>query len=478
MAERSFISRRDFIKTAVVGGLAATLPLPGLGKEPSKGASKAKGAARNLVFLVADGMDHGTLAGANHFLNLTEDRDCEWMRLYRDGLAQRSLVETRSGSALVTDSAAASSAWGCGVRLYNGSINTTKDGQSLAPLYKFARDAGLRTGLVTTARITHATPAGFAANVASRDSEDTIARQYLDRQVDVLLGGGARFFDGGQRKDQADLYGEFAAKGYSVARDRKAFEALPRGFRKTLGVFSKSHMPYSVDMANDTAIRARTPSLSEMTTHALATLADGDERFILQIEGGRVDHGAHANDTAALVFDQLEFDRCVGIVRKFAEARGDTLVIVTTDHGTGGFMINGYGPEYSLSEERFLNLRQATASYEHMLTELPNDPEPEQVRAVLKRGVGIDLDAPHLAYVMKAFHPDPAAGSPEFQYVSVDMGTVLKPSLFDFHAVNWTSQNHTAGHAELARFGPGAESIPAWLENWELHNMVRNALGI
>jgi alkaline phosphatase len=237
-------------------------------------------------------------------------------------------------------------------------------------------------------------------------------------------------------------------------------------------------MPYSLDLSNDDDLRASTPTLSEMMTKALALLGDGDARVVLQVEAGRVDHGAHGNDPAATLFDQLEFDRCIAIARAFAERRGDTLVIITTDHGTGGFMLNGYGVEYSQSSDCFKNLRLARASFEYILDVLGENPEPTMVADALRRGLALELTPAQLEHVMQAFRPSVGAAPVDFLGVDINLGLVLRPILLNFYAVSWTTQNHTADHAELASFGPGSEAIPTWLENWELHQHLRNALAI
>jgi alkaline phosphatase len=181
MGDPKRFTRRGFLQSASVAGLATSGLAIGLRAKPSDlKAGRAK--ARNLIFLVADGMCHGTLACAQHWSKLTTDRDCEWMQLYRDGLARRALMETRSQSSLVTDSAAASSSWGGGERVPNGRINVNANGEVVTPLYTFGKQAGKQLGLVTTATITHATPAGFAANQLSRNRQDAIAVQYLERE--------------------------------------------------------------------------------------------------------------------------------------------------------------------------------------------------------------------------------------------------------------------------------------------------------
>ncbi len=423
--------------------------------------------------MVSDGMGHGTFAGANHYLNITENRDSEWMRLYREGVAKRIICETHSGDSIVTDSSAASSAWGCGRRIKNGRVNIGDAGEDLTPLYTYARQAGKATGLVTTTTLPHATPAGFVANALSRNSYEDIARQYFDREVDVLLGGGQSFFEPEQRKDGFDLFEAFRKAGYSIAKNRAELEAL-RGNGRLLGSFAKSHIPFSVDLAHDERLRRLTPTLSEMMQVALKRLDAMPNGFLLQVEGGRVDHGAHSNDPAATIFDQLEFDRCIGLVRKFVEGRDDTLVIITTDHGTGGFMLHGAGPGYSQSKERFLNLGNVTSSYERLLQNLGGAMTVSRLQEALAQQLGLQLTTDQAREVARAIRPeDFGLDTPR-----KSLNQMLLPYQADHLAVMWTTGNHTGDVAECAAFGPGSEAIPGWVENWEVHGLVRKALGI
>jgi alkaline phosphatase len=457
------LSRRRFLQSAgLTGALGSTLGLP-LRAAPAP-ASPAR--ARNLIFMVADGMSPGTLSAANHWLNLREDRDTAWMRLYRDGLARRALLETCSAGSLVPDSAAAGSSWGSGHRIPNRHLNVDAEGRELSPLYTFGRSAGKRLGLVSTARITHATPASFAASVPHRDEEDTIALQYLEREVDVLLGGGRRHFTPAQRKDGMDLVARYRRAGYAVVETAADLRKAPRRGR-LLGIFSDRHLPYALDRAHDPALGAATPTLEAMMEAALERLRDAPEGFLLQVESGRVDHAAHENDTATTLADMLEFDRAVALARRFAETQPDTLVIVTTDHGTGGLVVNGEGLEYVGTAEGILRLGQVSASFEalgrrHRVAPL----SPAEISHALGLAGNEALEA-RLADFLPSWN-----GAPK------PLGHHLRETLAPLFACSWTTLNHTGELAEFAAFGPGSERFDGFYENWEIHHLLREALSI
>ncbi|HMO65685.1 MAG TPA: alkaline phosphatase, partial [Verrucomicrobiota bacterium] len=284
------LSRRRFFTRsgAVAAGVAAA---PAFLAGPARAAGRPGERPRRIILVVSDGMSLGTLSCADHFSVATRGRSLEWTALAGDSRAHQGLMHTRSLNSLVTDSAAAASSWGTGSRVMNGAINILPDGRELTPLVPLFRAQGWATGLVTTTEITHATPAGFAAAVPARSQGERIAEQYLERGVDLLLGGGADHFEPAKRADRRDLLAAYRAAGYPVWRARdELLEASPG--RRGLGLFAGGHLPYSLDQAGNERLRRTVPTMAEMTRWALRGLA-GADRFLLQVEGGRVDHAAH-----------------------------------------------------------------------------------------------------------------------------------------------------------------------------------------
>ncbi|MDR1498048.1 MAG: alkaline phosphatase [Puniceicoccales bacterium] len=452
-------TRRSFLKNA-----AASAAVLGLLESKSASANprsaKANSAnkrARNIIFMVADGMNTASLAATRHFQKLVLGRDNAWLSLLKTHPAVRALVETSSASDIVTDSAAASSCWGSGQRYRNGVINIDEDGRAVEPLFSKAKRAGLATGLVTTATVTHATPAGFAANVEKRGNEVAIARQYLERHVDILLGGGKAFFDN-------DLRAKFQKADYALVETRKDLLAAMDKVGPLLGLFAKGHLPFTIDRGSDIALRAKTPTLAEMSAAALRRLAKAPNGFILQIEGARVDHAGHANDAATLLHDMLAFDEAVTTALDFAEKTPDTLLILTTDHGTGGMNINGVGPGYGDSQNAFFRLSQFTKSYPQMKSEA-RAAGVSQLGEYLKSVTGLRLTGRPLQRAARAF--------------GLAQGTANLADVFkEFTGIGWTSGNHTGDLIELAALGPGAERFSPLLRNDEIHALLLAAIDI
>ncbi|MFC6767089.1 alkaline phosphatase, partial [Natrinema soli] len=203
------------------------------------------------------------------------------------------------------------------------------DATPLLTQLELAQARGKATGLVSTTRITHATPAAYASHVPDRGMEGTIAEQYAESDVDVLMGGGRREFD-------ADLLERMRESGYEVLFDAADLETA--GGDRLLGLFDDSHITYTLD--RDESI----PSLSEMTAAAVDRLEEDDDGFFLMVEGGRIDHAEHGNDVQTTVAETEEFDEVVDWALEYAENRDDTLVVVTSDHETGGLATgSGYG---------------------------------------------------------------------------------------------------------------------------------------
>jgi alkaline phosphatase len=240
-----------------------------------------------------------------------------------------------------------------------------------------------------------------------------------------------------------------------------------------LGVFSDDHIPYYIDRANNTAIGKKTPSLETMTTAALDRLSRNPSGFVLQIEAGRVDHAAHAMDSASIIPEQLEFDRAIEVVRKFAEQHGDTLVVVTTDHGTGGFMLNGAYDGYE-NAIRFLYLGKCKGSYTSIKDRVDMKNLQDTLVPAVESTFDIKLNLKEQKQIFTAIENPVVERLNAFNRIAY----ALRPIFMNRYSVSWTSGNHTGDLVELAMFGPGSDILPGYLENWQLHGVFREVLGI
>ncbi len=275
--------------------------------------------AKNVILVIGDGMGLTQLAAAR--LALRGPDGALWIQT----LPSAALVRTQSASALVTDSAAGASAMATGVRVANGAVSVDSSGRPLRNLFETARLRGLATGLVTTAEITDATPAAFSAHTKSRKEQSEIARQQSTSGVNVLLGcGPERFLSrsrGGVQPNGHDLVEAMRAAGFAVTLDPTALKASPSG--RLLGLYADTNRP----------------RLGTMASVALETLAADPDGFVIVIESEETDSASHRHELARLLRGMDELDEVVRVAIEFARADGQTLVVVTSDHETGGMQL-------------------------------------------------------------------------------------------------------------------------------------------
>nr|MBA3727495.1 alkaline phosphatase [Armatimonadota bacterium] len=344
---------------------------------------------RNVILLIGDGMGvaHRTAARIVS-RGMTEGRYRNGM-LEMDQMQATGLVTTSSLSAAVTDSAPGASCYATGNKGANNEEGVFPDNTDNDALKRtdpesdaffdnprveniseyLHRTRSMNLGLVTTADVTDATPAAFAVHTSNRNASTRIADNYFDRRnqlgLTVLMGGGRQWFEPKGKKESArratptnakvdparDLLKEFQGAGFAFADSAASLQAVgasrPPRF---LALFSPSHMPVALDKLGHGAERVNNvPMLDNMARAALNSLSSSSPRgFFLMIEGASIDKQAHYEDADRAIWDTIEFDRAVGVAKRFAEQTNsdanpdnDTLVIVTADHETSGFSLIG-----------------------------------------------------------------------------------------------------------------------------------------
>ena len=306
--------------------------------------------ARNVICFIGDGMGPQNLGLLLHYGRVTGTKTNYERLLERGRIA---MVFTNPHGHLVTDSAAGATAIACGRKTRPGMVGLDERGLRLASVLELARDSGRATGLIATTKLTDATPAGFSSHAVSRGDQALIAEQIIrDARPDVLFGGGmafwipkgrhvkdygpAQFWEGygsSQRKDDTDLVSEARAGGWSLCYDRDGLDETRRqGAKKVLGLFAARNMPFAIDRRASPTI----PGLETMAEAAVEILDRNPKGFFLMVEGAAIDLMAHNNDAGAMLQELLEFDRALAVALPLVE-RGDTAVVVTADHNTGGF---------------------------------------------------------------------------------------------------------------------------------------------
>lgn len=287
----------------------------------------------NIILFIGDGMGEAHRTAAQWAAHGQEGR------LAMDALPYSGWSRTASALGGVTDSAAGGTALATGRKTLDGVVGMDPLLTPLPTILEYAQRRGMAVGLATTTQMAHATPATFAAHVPLRSQVEDIARQMLERRVNVLLGGGENDFlpppaagcfpDPGVRSDGRHLIDEARQAGYRYTCAAADLHTLPAGQTHLLGLFGDAGMT-----------RPHSPTLALMTQAALTVLSQDPEGFFLMVEGGQIDWAAHANDAENVISDTLAFDDAITVAQAFAREHPPTLLIVTADHETGGMAVS------------------------------------------------------------------------------------------------------------------------------------------
>lgn len=465
------IARRDWLKAASLGGSAAVLANTRLFSAPAT-SSPAK--VRGVVFMVSDGMSPGVLTLAEAWSKLTRNRGTRWWQLINEPASARGLMDTASANSLVTDSAAASSAWGGGQRVNNGSINVSPEGREITPVAAvLKKQSNARIGLVTTATVTHATPAGFAASVPKRADENTIAPQYLER-VDVILGGGSGYFDPKSRPDRKDLAGDFTKAGYQLIHRRE--ELLAARGEKLLGTFSRGHLPFSIDRDHNPQTADRIPTLAEMATAGLSRFLKDGRPFLLLVEGARIDHAAHLNDIGGLLGDQIAFDDALAAVLGMTAGRDDVLVVVTSDHGNSNPGLCGMGGGYAESTQRFERIARFRASHERIFSEWNALKERDggKLSALIGSLLQLTLKKDETEALLAVLEKKDVV---EWNHQLEKPEGLLGQFTGNHTGIGWTGTTHTSDPTLVSAVGPQAQRFAGMVRNSDVFGHLVEMLG-
>jgi alkaline phosphatase len=279
--------------------------------------------AKNVILLIGDGTGLSQISSAFYFKKTNPN----YARFKSIGL-----IKTSSSREDITDSAAGATAFASGVKTYNGAIGVANDSTEVKTLVEIVSQQQIKTGVISTSSIQHATPASFYAHVINRGLFEDIALDMVDSNIDFFAGGGTKFFN--KRSDGKDLLDELKEKGFGI--DTIALGDLA-------GIKQNSKMAYLLaENHMDPAAKGRGDFLPKATELGIQFLNKDEDNsnFFVMIEGSQIDWGGHANDAEYLISELIDFDDAIGKALDFAEKDGKTLVIVTGDHETGGFTLS------------------------------------------------------------------------------------------------------------------------------------------
>ncbi|MEX2477355.1 MAG: alkaline phosphatase [Gracilimonas sp.] len=276
---------------------------------------------KNIIFLIGDGTGLAQITAGQYALVGPDGL------LHMQTMPVTGIVKTHSSDNLITDSASGATAFSCGLKTYNGAIGVDPNIRPCKTILELAEEKGLSTGLVSTSSITHATPASYAAHVEQRSMQEEIAVDFADSGVEVFLGGGVKWFSAEHRSDSLDLMGQFEDSGYQVLLNDQ--DLMDSSSDRVLGLFAEDGMERNEGE----------PSSEMMTKKALEILSQNDDGFFLMIEGSQIDWAGHSNDSEYLLREVEDFDNAVKAALEFAQEDGETLVVLTADHETGGMTL-------------------------------------------------------------------------------------------------------------------------------------------
>ncbi len=401
--------------------------------------------ALNVIFLIGDGMSANQLVLAS----ILEAKVLETMKLPYSGITL-----TYSADSWVTDSAPAGTALATGFKTLNKAIGVLPNNEPVYSMIELGRDLGYRTGIVVTCRVTHATPASFYGHVENRDDELVLAKQLSEAGIDVIFGGGYSYFlpqsMGGIRKDDENLIEKMRNQGYVYITKKSELENITDG--KVIGLFAPSHLSPVTERTGEQ------PTLDVMVKKAIEILSSSGEDFILMVEGSQIDWEAHANDFFGVWKEVMEFDSAVKVAVDFASKNGNTLVVVTGDHETGGLSLsNG---NYSILVDQARKAKGTTT----MFLEKFKIEEKEKFIEGLKDWYGIDISDQEYEFLSKV--PSNQLRRELARFISGKVG------------FGWTTFDHTAAPVPVYAFGPGAQYFTGVMDNTDVAKLIMKLSGI
>ena len=282
----------------------------------SNNEKQAPKSPKNVIVMIGDGMGPTQV----YSLLLTSNEKTAFERFPFSGFSI-----TKSASNEITDSAAGGTAIAIGKKTTNKMVGMSPDSIAVPSMLEIFADQGKKTGVVVTCSVTHATPADFIAHNINRNNNEEIALEIANKEkLDVLFGGGKKYFT--ERKDSVDLIGKMWENGWNVY---DSLEQIEDNNARTMVVACRKHMVKAPE---------RGDFLPKATAKAIEML-DNENGFFLMVEGSQIDFACHDNDSATLVEEMRDFNNTLNVVLDFAEKDGNTLVVVTADHETGGLTI-------------------------------------------------------------------------------------------------------------------------------------------
>ncbi len=414
---------------------------------------------RSMILMIGDGMGsaHIKMAG-----------DAAGKPLVMESLPVKGRIKTDAANGEITDSAAAGTALACGMKTDIGVIGLSPDGEKLKSIAELARDAGKRVGILSSAPVNHATPAAFYAKVPSRGAYYQIGLQAFASGFEVLGAGllGARQAQG-KTGAGSDLRELAENAGYKTVRPRAELNALEPGVSR---VFIDPDRFYPEPGGSYTRKfdSERDITLAQMTGQALKLL-DSDAGFFLMVEGAAIDWACHGNNVTGMLIETLAFDEAVAVAKAFTEANPETLLVITSDHETGGLtMGEEYKPQMA---DRLLKSGEPGRTTIHDLitsqfdSGKESDPASwEEASSYFSDVLGVKNDE-SLAMLRSEYNEIAGTEGLEKSYAIRKLARKIVKLTEITAGITWTTGGHTDTPVPLYAMGPGSDRFEGLQEN-------------
>ncbi|MBR0332089.1 MAG: alkaline phosphatase [Alistipes sp.] len=314
--------------------LLLMLPLVAFGVS---GCAEKEPEVKNIIIMIGDGMG---LAQAS----LTQIEN-KYAPTAFDRAQNVALQKTYSANNRVTDSAASGTALATGYKTNNSTLGQTPDGTPVESIIAKAEKVGYASGIVVTCYVNHATPAAFYAHRESRNDNEGIITDFMASDLDVVFGGGTRFFNEHFTKQNKNYVDELKAKGYTYLAEQSEMASVSEG--NVVGLFAETNIPLMRNGRGDYLPKATAKALEILTNNVEK---QGKEGFVLMVEGSQIDGEGHGNNIEGVLAETRDFAAAMNVAMDYADAHPGTLVVVTGDHETGGLSIPSNKTDFTLPE--------------------------------------------------------------------------------------------------------------------------------
>jgi len=486
--------------SAVVGALlTAALPFSALAegaRETGAPAPMAKATtkAKYVFVFIGDGMSMTQINSAEAFKHAIASKEVAIKKMGFTQFPVTGMQTTYDASSLITDSASSATAIASGNKTLSGVINMdVSKTKSFKLISEYARDAGMKVGVVSNVSLDHATPAAFYAKVPSRGNMYDIAVQ-LGKSGFDYFGGGGFAQPMGKNKDLPSVIDLAKAQGYTYINSAAAFNALKPGVGKVIAVnavLQDSYaMPYDLDR------QAGDLSLADYTRKGIELLSDDPDGFFMMVESGKIDWACHANDAASAIGDTLAFDVAIAEAVAFAAKHpAETLIIVTGDHETGGMTMGFAGTKYSTFFDKVGLQKMSYVAFDSTVLKpykaatAKDAAKLEDLAAAIKDAFGLDIAA--LSPLQKeqmenafkrSLGNEVEKSSKEEEallYGGYEPLTVqITHTLNQMAGIGWTSYSHTGVPVPVFAKGANQDIFGGYYDNTDLFGKMAAAMGL